>query len=107
MPQVANFAIFLFQKGMNNRNTRQQRLNRNDQLLGRNHGQDPGRIQRRNRSFLNRIDLNRRNLLMAVLSNVDLETGDEGRDRMNREVTRHAIAALNAINRFEGGKFYH
>ena len=93
---------------MYNRNTRQQRLNRNDQLLGRNHlGPDPGRIQGRNRSLLNRIDMNRRNLLMAVLSNVDLETGDEGRDRMNREVTRHAIAALNAINRFEGGKFYH
>ena len=104
---VANFAIFLLQKGMSNRNTRQQSLNENDQLLGRNNGQHPGRIQRRNQGFFNRMDMNRRNLLMAVLSNVDMETGDERRNSMNREVFRHAIAALNAIDRFEGSKFYH
>ena len=93
---------------MNNRNSHQQRLNGNDQLLGRrNNGQYPGRIQRRNQGFFNRMDMNRRNLLMAVISNVDMEAGDERRNIMNREVARHVISALNAIDRFEGGKFYH
>merc|ERR1712131_170999 len=39
---------------------------------------------------------------MAVISNVDMETGDERRNSMNREVFRHVMAALNAIDRFEG-----
>ena len=92
---------------MNNRNSHQQRLNENDQLLGRNNGQHPGRIQRRNQGFFNRMDMNRRNLLMAVILNVDMEAGDERRNIMNPEVARHVISALNAIDRFEGGKFYH
>ena len=86
---------------MNNRNVRQPRLNGNDQPLGRRNN---GRIQRRGQ-FFNRTDMNRRNLLIAVLSNVeDLEIGDERRNNMVREVFRHVDAALNVMDQFEMGE---
>ena len=102
--------MFIFQIAriqMNNRNARQPPWPiENDQLLRRRiNGQNPGRIQSRNQRYFNRVDMNRRNLLIAVLSNVDdLEIGDERRNTMVREVFRHVDAALNVMNQFEMGK---
>ena len=90
---------------MNRRIIRQRRLNGNrDQPLGRGNG---GRIHRRiDQRNWNRTDNYRRNLLMRLLSNVEgMDTGDDRRDAMNRDIYGYVDAALNAINRYEIGKF--
>ena len=92
---------------MNRRIIRQRRLNgHRDQPLGRgNAGRINRRIDQRN---WNRTDNYRRNLLMRLLSNVEgMDTGDDRRDAMNRDIYGYVDAALNAINRYEMGKFKH
>ena len=43
---------------------------------------------------------------MRLLSNVEgMDTGDDRRDAMNRDIYGYVDAALNAINRYEMGKF--
>ena len=45
---------------------------------------------------------------MRLLSNVEgMDTGDDRRDAMNRDIYGYVDAALNAINRYEMGKFKH
>ena len=90
---------------MNRRNNaRQRRGNEADLIFG---GRNAGRIQRRvNQSYWNQTDNNRRNLIIAAISNVEnMNTGDERRDTMLREVLGYLNLALNRLDYYEMGEF--
>ena len=89
---------------MNRRNNaRQRRGNEADLALD---GRNAGRIQRRdNQSYWNQTDNNRRNLIIAAISNVEnMNTGDERRDTMLREVLGYLNLALNRLDYYEMGE---
>ena len=89
---------------MNRRNnTRQRRGNEADLPFGH---RNAGRIQRRiNQGHWNQTDNNRRNLIIAAMSNVEnMNTGDERRDAMLRDVLGYLNLALNRLDRYDMGK---
>ena len=89
---------------MNRRyNLRQRRPNGADRPLGH---RNAGRIQRRtNQSHWNQTDNNRRNLIIAAISNVEsINTGNVRRDAMLRDVLGYLSSALDALDRYEMGK---
>ena len=97
------FVTTVLNKLMSHRrnNARQRRLNGPDLPLGR---RNAGR-RRINQSLWNQTDNNRRNLIIAAMSNIEsLDTGDERRDVMLREVLGNLNSALNALDRYEMGK---
>ena len=52
----------------------------------------------------NRILSYERNLLIALLSNVEVVTGDIRRDEMRSRVLGHVAAALNVMDQFDNSK---
>ena len=52
----------------------------------------------------NRMVSYERNLLIALLSNVDVVTGDVRRDEMRSRVFGHVAAALNVMDQFDNSK---
>ena len=52
----------------------------------------------------NRIASYERNLLIALLSNVEIVTGDVRRDEMRSRVLGHVVAALNVMDQYDNSK---